>query len=196
MSKQLESILSRATSATPKPITKPAAETVQTAEVIKVPAEKPKAVQKPEPKQEPQKPLQAHVPASVARAVNIRAAEEGDNSPHHHPAGPESRGHRCAGRRAERPEALKMGPRDLVVAIIGMLVGALAMAQYQAKPRSFDECILKHLSGTSNKGYRRRAPQGLSKSISNRCWQQSASPRGKLSIFVPSRPKTGDLCYF
>ena len=59
MSKQLESILSRATTATPA--AKP---------------ESPIAV-KPSTAVEPQRPIQAHVPASVARAVMIRAAEEG-----------------------------------------------------------------------------------------------------------------------
>ena len=72
MSKQLESILGRATSATPlasKAVTPPSAPASEPI-VLAPPAA-------PTPKREAERPLQAIVPASVERAVKIRAAEEG-----------------------------------------------------------------------------------------------------------------------
>jgi len=59
MSKQLESILGKATRATPEE-----------------PKEEKRKLEVVEPKAEPQKSIQAYVPESVARAVNIKAAEE------------------------------------------------------------------------------------------------------------------------
>src|SRR5215213_8231073 len=68
MSKQLDSILGRVTTATPNPDKGPTPE---------VPAPRLVAVPAPTPKREAERPLQAMVPASVERAVKIRAAEEG-----------------------------------------------------------------------------------------------------------------------
>src|SRR5215203_4978967 len=67
MSKQLDSILGRATNATPIPKGKTPEANV------------PQLVSTPTPnlKREAERPLQAMVPASVERAVKIRAAEEG-----------------------------------------------------------------------------------------------------------------------
>lgn len=91
-SKQLSSILNRAIAPTLRPETPAepvieqatAAEPAATAEIVslakperpaKVAKEKP--VEQPAPVQEAQKAIQAYVPASVAKALNIRAAEEG-----------------------------------------------------------------------------------------------------------------------
>lgn len=92
-SKQLDSILGRMTTATPamKAAATPKSKAEQvTAEVVALPAatpkeDKPKAVaSKPAPaksaaekKPEPQKSIQAFVPASVERALRMKAAEEG-----------------------------------------------------------------------------------------------------------------------
>ena len=91
-SKQLSSILNRAIAPTPKvePVADPiivqekAVEAPLTAEIVTLPkpdkpakAAKEKPVEKPAPVLEPQKAIQAYVPASVAKALNIRAAEEG-----------------------------------------------------------------------------------------------------------------------
>lgn len=80
-SKQLDSILSKVTTATPVPQTvKPAPAKTPPAEVVPMPKaetapEKPAA--KVKPKAEPQKSVQAYVPASIDRALRVRAAEEG-----------------------------------------------------------------------------------------------------------------------
>jgi len=68
MSKQLDSILGRVTTATPSPDRGPMPE---------APAPRLIAVPDAPPKREAERPLQAMVPASVERAVKIRAAEEG-----------------------------------------------------------------------------------------------------------------------
>ena len=68
MSKQLDSILGRATNATPSP---------DRGTMLDAPAPRSIAVPAPTPKREAERPLQAMVPASVERAVKIRAAEEG-----------------------------------------------------------------------------------------------------------------------
>lgn len=83
-SKQLSSILDRAipttkkttpSEVTPDPVTQE--ELPKSAEVVTIKkAEKPKKEKAPT-TPEPQKAIQAYVPASVARAINIRAAEEG-----------------------------------------------------------------------------------------------------------------------
>ncbi|MDV4159307.1 hypothetical protein [Rhizobium brockwellii] len=84
-SKQLEGILGRVTTATPT--AKAAAQAApqpapSTADVVKMPASEtraprqiaPKAIVK---KAEPQKSVQAFVPASIDKALRIKAAEEG-----------------------------------------------------------------------------------------------------------------------
>ena len=77
-SKQLDSILSKVTTATPT--AKPAPVKAPPAEVVPLPKaeaapEKPTA--KAKPKVEPQKSVQAYVPVSIDRALRVRAAEEG-----------------------------------------------------------------------------------------------------------------------
>jgi hypothetical protein len=67
MSKQLDSILGRATNATPGP--KEKAPDVPATQLVSAPT--------PAFKREAERPLQAMVPATVERAVKIRAAEEG-----------------------------------------------------------------------------------------------------------------------
>ena len=87
-SKQLSSILGRSIPATPKaqqPEAAPApVETLPTGQGAEVtvlqtkatkPAAKPKA-EKPSPVAEPQKSIQAYVPASLVRQLNIKAAQE------------------------------------------------------------------------------------------------------------------------
>ena len=75
-SKQLDSILSKVTTATPAarptPVQATPAEVVPMAETV---PEKPAA--KVKPKAEPQKSIQAYVPAAIDRALRVRAAEEG-----------------------------------------------------------------------------------------------------------------------
>ncbi|MQW85975.1 hypothetical protein [Sinorhizobium saheli] len=83
-SKQLESILGRVTTATPATRTqpKPAAEEPKAA-VVPLPAAEPapapeKPARKPAAKKpEPQKSVQAFVPASIDRALKIKAAQDG-----------------------------------------------------------------------------------------------------------------------
>ena len=67
MSKQLDSILGRVTNATPNP--KERATEAPAPQLVSAPA--------PTSKREVERPLQAMVPATVERAVKIRAAEEG-----------------------------------------------------------------------------------------------------------------------
>ena len=69
MSKQLDSILGRVTNATPSP--KERAAEVPTPQWVSAPTPTPTS------KREVERPLQAMVPATVERAVKIRAAEEG-----------------------------------------------------------------------------------------------------------------------
>ena len=91
-SKQLSGILNRAIAPTPKVVLQPQPETIAVPEPIKAPepaptaeivtlpkADKPAkaAKAKPEPVIEPQRPIQAYVPASLVKALNMRAAEEG-----------------------------------------------------------------------------------------------------------------------
>jgi hypothetical protein len=68
MSKQLDSILGRVTNATPN---------TDAVKLPDAPAPRLVSVPAPTPKREAERPLQAMVPASVERAVKIRAAEEG-----------------------------------------------------------------------------------------------------------------------
>jgi len=85
-SKQLESILGRVTSATPKPhprVPEPAAPppTAESAVVtLPVTADKktkPARTPAPQPrKAEPERAIQAYVPVSIAKALNMRAAQE------------------------------------------------------------------------------------------------------------------------
>lgn len=72
VSKQLDSILGKVTTATPATKAAPKGEIVNlpTAETVKPVTGKAKAA-------EPQKSVQAYVPASVDRALRMRAAEEG-----------------------------------------------------------------------------------------------------------------------
>lgn len=56
------------------PLSTPTAD-ILTLPKTEVPAKAAKA--KPEPVVEPQRPIQAYVPASLAKALNVRAAEEG-----------------------------------------------------------------------------------------------------------------------
>ena len=87
-SKQLSGILNRAIAPTPKVALQPqpepeivqAPEPTPTADILtlpKVEAPTRAAKAKPEPVVEPQRPIQAYVPASLAKALNVRAAEEG-----------------------------------------------------------------------------------------------------------------------
>jgi hypothetical protein len=82
-SSQLEGILSRATTTTPKAVTTAPA---MPAEIVQLETSKPIPETRPavEPKaavgakaREPQKSIQAFVPASVDRALRMKAAEEG-----------------------------------------------------------------------------------------------------------------------
>ncbi len=68
MSKQLDSILGRVTNATPS---------TDRGAMPEAPAPRLVSVPALAPKREAERPLQAMVPASVERAVKIRAAEEG-----------------------------------------------------------------------------------------------------------------------
>ena len=78
-SKQLEGIMGRMTTATP--VAKPAAVSAPKLVEIQAPAApvEPAAPKRKEPakKVEPQKAIQAFVPASIDRALKIKAAEEG-----------------------------------------------------------------------------------------------------------------------
>lgn len=85
-SKQLESILGRVTTATPKaqstapqPVKEAAAAAAVKSEVITLAPASPKVARKadkaPKPAQ-PERSIQAYVPVSVARALNVRAAQE------------------------------------------------------------------------------------------------------------------------
>lgn len=83
-SQQLEGILGRATTATPKPaptVPVPMAAVVTLQQPVVATSEsKPepvKAKPKPAPKVEPQKSVQAIIPASIERALKMKAAEEG-----------------------------------------------------------------------------------------------------------------------
>jgi hypothetical protein len=85
-SKQLSGILNRAIAPTPKVAPQPEPEIVQAPEIqlsadiltlpkVETPTKAARA--KPEPIAEPQRPIQAYVPASLVKALNMRAAEEG-----------------------------------------------------------------------------------------------------------------------
>ena len=69
MYKQLDSILGRVTNATPGP--KERASEAPASQLVSAPISTPTS------KREAERPLQAMVPATVERAVKIRAAEEG-----------------------------------------------------------------------------------------------------------------------
>lgn len=74
MSKQLDSILSRATTTTPRRSEPSTVVAEPKAKPAKAKAAELKSAPKPKPERE--KSIQVNVPASVARALNIRAAEE------------------------------------------------------------------------------------------------------------------------
>jgi hypothetical protein len=84
-SKQLDSILSKVTTTTPSKATAPASVAARpepaTAEVVRMPAAEPQAekpARKPAAKKvEAQKSVQAFVPASIDKALRMKAAEEG-----------------------------------------------------------------------------------------------------------------------
>jgi hypothetical protein len=83
-SKQLSGILNRAIAPTPRVAPQSEPENVQTpdiqptADILTLPkAEAPAKKAKLEPVAEPQRPIQAYVPASLVKALNMRAAEEG-----------------------------------------------------------------------------------------------------------------------
>lgn len=84
-SKQLESILGRVTSATPKPqprAPEPATPPPPESAVVTLPLTadkktKPAKAPTPQPrKAEPERAIQAYVPVSIAKALNMRAAQE------------------------------------------------------------------------------------------------------------------------
>ncbi len=83
-SKQLESILGKAVAATPRPQVVPAPQQPAAAPAVvtlpvaeKKKTEKPAKAPAPEPKKaEPERAIQAYVPVSIAKALNMRAAEE------------------------------------------------------------------------------------------------------------------------
>lgn len=81
MSKQLESILARATTATPKPSSIINAPEPSQAELSgksrQSSAKEDRVASVAALKAEPQKAIQAYVPASVAKALSVKAAEEG-----------------------------------------------------------------------------------------------------------------------
>lgn len=71
MSKQLDSILSRATTTTPRKQA-PMPDNKRDPEPAKVAI----SMQAPKPPAEPQKSINVYVPVSVAKALNVKAAEE------------------------------------------------------------------------------------------------------------------------